>query len=383
MIKITNARAVLDHTVESTNIYIDGGKIACLTAADLPADSVIDAGGRYVAPGFIDTHVHGAGGVEFMGTPDDYRLAASLHLSHGTTTILPTTMAASFDSLCAAIDSYKAVADEAGTGRLPNMPGMHLEGPYFSPAQAGAQPPEFIYPPRPQEYRELLARAEGGILKWSFAPELEGSAEFCDTLVSNGVFPCIGHTNATYEDVQLAFNHGARCLTHFYSSMSTITRRSGFRVAGVIEMGYLLEEMWVELIADGCHVPSPILEMVLKLKNNGRIMAITDAIGEALLPEGAPPVQPYHVIEDGVCKMADRTCFAGSICTTDRIVKTLATIGGLDLPSAVRMMTKNPATFLGLRGKGSLLAGYDADLVFFGDDIAVDTVMVGGRIVEF
>lgn len=383
MIKIANARAVLDSTVENTNIYVDGGKIACLTAADLPADSVIDAGGRYVAPGFIDTHVHGAGGVEFMGTPADYRLAASLHLSHGTTTLLPTTMAASFGDLCAAIDSYKAVAGEGGTGCLPNMPGMHLEGPYFSPAQAGAQPPEFIYPPRPKEYRELLARAEGGILKWSFAPELEGCAEFCDTLVAAGVFPCIGHTDATYEDVQLAFNHGARCMTHFYSSMSGITRRSGFRVAGVIEMGYLLEEMWIELIADGCHVPSPILEMVLKLKNNGRIMAITDAIGEALLPEGAPPVKPYHVIEDGVCKMADRTCFAGSICTTDRIVKTLATVGGLDLPSAVRMMTKNPATFLGLRGKGSLLAGYDADLVFFGDDIAVDTVMVGGRIVEF
>ena len=383
MLKIKNARAVLDEAVKNTNIYVENGKIVCLTEADLPADSEIDANGRYVAPGFIDTHVHGGGGVEFMGTPDDFRLASSLHLQHGTTTILPTTMAASYEALCAAIDSYKAVRDEAGTGKLPNMPGMHLEGPYFSLKQAGAQPPEFIYPPRPAEYNELIARAEGGILKWSFAPELDGCEAFCDALVRNGIFPCIGHTDATYEDVYRAYEHGARCMTHFYSSMSTITRRSGFRVAGVLEAGYILEDMWVELIADGCHVPTPLLEMVLKLKSNKRIMAITDAIGEALLPEGAPPVQPYHVIEDGVCKMADRTCFAGSICTTDRIVKTLVTVGGRDLPTAVRMITKNPAEFLGLKGKGSLLAGYDADLVFFGDDIVVDTVMVGGRVVEF
>ena len=383
MLKITNARAVLDSMVTNTNIYVDGGKIVCLSEADLPADEVLDAAGRYVAPGFIDTHVHGAGGVEFMGTPEDYRTAASLHLSHGTTTILPTTMASSYEALCSAIDSYKAILPEAGKGKLPNMPGMHLEGPYFSLKQAGAQPPEFIYPPRPAEYRELISRAEGGILKWSFAPELEGCEEFCDTLVKNGIFPCIGHTDGTYDDVMRAYAHGARCMTHFYSSMSSITRRSGFRVAGVLEAGYILEDMWVELIADGCHVPSPLLEMVLKLKDNKRIMAITDAIAEALLPEGAPPYKPYHVIEDGVCKMADRTCFAGSICTTDRIVKTLVTVGGRDLPTAVRMITKNPAEFLGLRGKGSLLAGYDADLVFFGEDIVVDTVMVGGRVVKF
>ena len=383
MLKIKNARAVLDEAVKNANIYIENGKIVCLSEADLPADSEIDAAGRYVAPGFIDTHVHGAGGVEFMGSVEDYRKAASIHLSHGTTTILPTTMAASFEALCSAIDSYKAILPEAGKGNLPNMPGMHLEGPYFSPKQAGAQPPEFIYPPRASEYRELIARAEGKILKWSFAPELEGTAEFCDTLVRNGIFPCIGHTDATYKDVLLAYEHGARCMTHFYSAMSTITRERGFRVLGVIETGYLLDDMWIEIIGDGCHLPEPLLRMILKCKNKSRIMAITDAVAEALMPEGTPLPRPDRVIEEGVAKMADRTCFAGSICSTDRIVRTLVNAGGMDLPAAVRMITKNPAEFLGLRGKGSLLAGYDADLVFFGEDIVVDTVMVGGRVVEF
>lgn len=380
MLKIKNARAVLDSTVKATNIYIDGGRIACLSEADLPADRELDARGRYVAPGFIDTHVHGGGGVDFMGSAEDFRTASTLHLAHGTTTILPTTMAASFGALMTAIENFKAVVPEAGK-TLPNMPGMHLEGPYFALSQKGAQPAEYIYPPRPEEYRELLAAAEGSILKWSFAPELPGSVEFCDTLVRNGVFPSIGHTDATYEDVLRVFEHGARSLTHFYSSMSTITRRSGFRVPGVIEAGYLLDEMWIEVIGDGCHLPEPLLKMICKLKDHRRIMTITDAISEAFLPEGVELPGSGHVIEEGVAKMADRTCFAGSIASTDRIVRTMVTVAGCDLPTAVRMMTKNPAEFLGLRGKGSLLAGYDADLVFFGDDITVDAVMLGGRMV--
>ncbi len=379
MLKIQHARAVLDNSVKNTNIYIENGRIAALSEADLPADETLDAAGRYVAPGFIDTHVHGAGGVDFMGTPEDFRTAASLHLSHGTTTLLPTTMAASYEATVAAIDSFKAVVAEGGV--LPHMPGMHLEGPYFSPMQAGAQPPEYIYPPRPAEYNELIARAEGGILKWSFAPELEGALAFCDTMVKNGIFPVIGHTDATYDDVLLAYEHGARCLTHFYSSMSTITRRSGFRILGVVEAGYLLDEMWVEVIGDGCHLPPPLLKMILKVKGPHRVMTITDATSPALLPEGAAVPNGY-IIEDGVCKLPDRTCFGGSIATTDRIVRTMVNEAGCDLPTAVRMMTKNPASFLGLRGKGELLVGYDADLVFFDDDIRVRTVMLNGRVVS-
>ncbi len=382
MLKIKNARAVLDSTVVDTNIYVSGGKITSVTIEDLPFDREIDAKGRYVAPGFIDTHVHGAGGVDFMGSTDDFRTVAALHLARGTTTILPTTFSSSFASLCRAVENFKIVASEAGKGTLPHMPGLHLEGPYFSPSQAGAQPPEYIYPPRPAEYNELIARAEGGILKWSFAPELPGAIPFCDTLVRNGIAPTIGHTDAAYEDVMRAFEHGARNLTHFYSSMSTITRRAGFRVLGVIETGYLLDEMWIEVIGDGCHLPEPLLKMVLKLKGHERIMTVTDAVSPALLPPDAP-VSSKYLIEDGVAKMPDRSCFHGSIASTDRIVRTMVKVAGCDLPTAVRMMSKNPATFLGLRGKGSLLAGYDADLVFFGDDIVVDTVMVGGRVVDF
>ena len=380
MLKIINARAVLDSAIKNTNIYVENGKIACLSEADLPADETLDAKGRYVAPGFIDTHVHGAGGVDYMGGVEDFCCASALHLAHGTTTILPTTMAASFEALKTAIDNFKAVLPEAGK-TLPHMPGMHFEGPYFSPKQAGAQPPEYIYPPRPAEYLELIARAEGLIRKWSFAPELPGTVEFCDALTRNGILPSIAHTDATYEDVLRAFEHGATCLTHFYSSMSTITRRSGFRVPGVIEAGYLLDEMWVEVIGDGCHLPEPLLKMILKMKGDHRIMTITDAIAEAFLPEGIELPGSGHVIEEGVAKMADRTCFAGSVASTDRIVRTMVKVAGCDLPTAVRMMTKNPATYLGLRTKGSLLAGYDADLVLFGEDIVVDTVLLGGRVV--
>ena len=381
MLRIKNARAVLSDRIENTDVYVKDGRIAAITSEELPADEVIDARGRYVAPGFIDTHVHGAGGADFMGTPDEYRKVGSLHLSHGTTTLLPTTMAASFEAIASAIESYKAVKDEAGKGNLPNMPGMHLEGPYFSIAQAGAQPPEFIYPPRPEEYRELIARGEGAIRKWSFAPEHPGTAEFCDTLVASGIVPSIAHTDGTIEDVELAMAHGTRCLTHFYSSMTTVTRRSGFRVPGVIEAGYLYDDLHVEVIGDGCHLPEHLLKLILKVKTPDRIMLVTDAIAEAFLPEGVELPGSRHIIEDGVSKMPDRTCFAGSIASSDRIVRTMVKVAGCDIPTAVRMMTKNPAEFMGLAGKGTLAVGYDADLVFFGDDIVVDTVLVGGRTV--
>lgn len=382
MLKIINGRVVGDNDIQSLNVYIENGKIVELTAEDRPCDEVIDAAGNYVSAGFIDTHVHGGGGADVMdGTPEAICKMARTHASHGTTSICPTTAASSHADLIRAIKAYLAAKGESGRAGMPNLIGMHLEGPNFSPAQAGAQDPENIYPPRREEYEEVLALAEGNIAKWSFAPELPGSEEFCRALVMHGVLPCIGHTDATYDDVMRVYPLGAKCLTHFYSAMSGITRKEGYRVAGVVESGYILDGMWIEVIADGAHIPPLLLKMICKLKDRSKIMLVTDAMRGATMPEGPSilGVNTPCIIEDGIAKMPDRKAFAGSVATADRLIRTLYRDAEIPLCEAVGMMTKNPAKALGIAHKGRLMPEYDADIVIFDENVNIKRVLVGGK----
>ncbi|MBQ7001261.1 MAG: N-acetylglucosamine-6-phosphate deacetylase [Oscillospiraceae bacterium] len=387
MLKIKHGSLVMQ-TLEEKNLYIENGKIAAITAEELSCDEELDAKGCYICPGFIDTHVHGGGGFAFMdGGLEPIRQAAKAHLLHGTTTICPTSMTASFEDLKQMILDCKALSLQSGKDGLPNFAGLHLEGPYIAPTQAGAQPPAYIYPPKEEEYRELLAIGEGQIRKWTFAPELPGAAKFCDVLVSHGVLPSMGHTDGTYEDVLRCHEHGANWLTHFYSSMSTITRKDGFRVPGVIEAGYALEGLHLEVIADGCHIPPVLLSMLCKIKGPQRVVLITDAVRGMGLPEGASwqnaeGEDQRCVILDGVAKLPALGCFAGSVASSDRLIRTMVKQVGLPVPLAVSMLTKNPAEMLGLREKGELKVGYDADLVFLNENFTAEAVMLGGKIIK-
>lgn len=381
MLKIINGKIIADGEIKEAILYAEGGKITEISSKDKPCDTVIDARGQYVSPGFIDTHVHGAAGSDVMdGTPEAIRTIAKTHARFGTTSICPTTAASKHSILVKAVKAYMETLPESGKNGMPNLIGLHLEGPNFSPAQAGAQDPESIYPPRKEEYEEILELAKGNIAKWSFAPELPGSEEFCEALVKAGVLPCIGHSDATLDDVERVFSKGARCLTHFYSGMSGITRKGGYRIPGVIESGYIIDDMWIEIIGDGSHIPPVLLKMICKLKGTDKIMLVTDAMrgttqpdGPSILGAGTP-----CIIEDGIAKMPDRTCFAGSVATTDRLVRTLYKKAGLPLPCVIDMMSKHPAEALGIKSKGILREGFDADIVIFDDDIKIDKVIVGG-----
>ena len=385
MLKIINGKIISGGEIKEGILYADGGKIVEISNVDKPADTVIDAEGKYVSPGFIDTHVHGAAGSDVMdATADAIRNMARTHARFGTTSICPTTAASTHKNLVDAVKAYLSVLPESGRGGMPNLIGMHLEGPNFSPAQAGAQDPDNIYPPRVEEYTEILDMANGNIAKWSFAPELVGSEEFCDELVRRGVLPCVGHSDATYDDVLRVYERGAKCLTHFYSGMSGITRKGGYRIPGVIESGYILDDMWIEIIGDGSHIPPILLKMICKLKGTDKIMLVTDAMrgttepdGPSILGAGTP-----CIIEDGIAKMPDRTGFAGSVATADRLVRTLYKKAEVPLVQVIDMMSKNPATALGLKGKGALEAGFDADIVIFDDDVRIASVIIGGVPIE-
>ncbi|MGM9785646.1 MAG: N-acetylglucosamine-6-phosphate deacetylase [Candidatus Cryptobacteroides sp.] len=382
---VTNGRIVSPEGLKNGVLVLKDGKITGIEDK-VPAGALtIDAEGSYVSAGFIDMHTHGAGGADFMdGTVEAYLTAARTHAMYGTTLLYPTTLTSTNESLYGSFDTYrKAVLENKDGARFG---GMHLEGPYFNPQYAGAQDARYLRNPHPQEYMEILERCPD-LARWSFAPELEGSEAFAAELHRRGILASIGHTNATFGECDHAFKAGATHLTHFYSCMSTVTRRNAFRYAGTIEYGYWQDGMTVEIIADGIHVPEDLLHLLLKIKGVDRIALVTDSMRAAGMPEGPSILGGLTdgqavVVEDGVAKMPDRTSFAGSVATAARCVRTMVRIAGCSLVDAVRMMTVNPARIMGIySSKGSIEAGKDADLVIFDDDINVSHTIIAGELI--
>ncbi|MBQ7916394.1 MAG: N-acetylglucosamine-6-phosphate deacetylase [Firmicutes bacterium] len=381
-IKIQNGTLIADRMITGQNLYLENGRIAAITPEDLPYDRLMDAQGQYVSPGFIDIHSHGGGGADFMdGGVEPIEQAAMMHLEHGTTTIYPTTLASSYPVLKQAVlDIGQAMHSSK---RLPHIPGAHLEGPYFSLNQSGAQNPKYITDPIPQEYNELLELGKDIIKRWDFAPERSGSVEFCRELVKNGVIPGIAHSDAQYSEVKQIYENGCQLVTHLYSGMSTIVRKGGFRILGVVESAYLLDDMKVEMIADGLHLPPELLQLIYKCKGPQKICLVTDSMRGAGMPEGPSMLGRKEeampcIIEGGIAKLLDRTSFAGSVATADRLVRTCYQQARIPLVDCVRMMTRTPAEVMGLDHTGRLEVGCDADIVIFDEDIRIKEVILSG-----
>jgi len=350
---------------------------------DFPDAQIINANGNYIAPGFIDLHVHGGGGHDFMdGSAEAFLAIAETHAQYGTTSMVPTTLTSEKEDLLQTLDLYEQAnaANQKGAKFL----GMHLEGPYFALSQRGAQDPRYIRNPDPAEYEEVLAYS-GSITRWSAAPELPGAIEFGRRLREKGILAAIAHTDAVYEEVLEAYENGYSLATHLYSAMSGVTRKNAFRYAGTIESAFLLD-MDVEIIADGVHLPAPLLKLIYKIKGADRIALITDAMRAAGMPEGESTLGSLKnglkvIVEDGVAKLPDRTSFAGSVSTTDRLVRNMVQMADVSLLDSVRMMTVTPARIMGASQKGSLAAGKDADIVIFDQDIRIQMTIVEGKII--
>ena len=381
---IINGRIITGDSIVEGVLVLKDGIIQGINRRKSPGATVIDAEGCYVAPGFIDIHTHGAGGADFMdGTVEASQTATRMHARHGTTLLYPTTCTSSNELLFESFETYRKALAYCHGGAA--MGGLHLEGPYFAPEQAGAQDPAYLRSPRPEDYGKILEKGGDILKRWSFAPELDGSPAFAAALKARGILASIGHTNATFEECDAAYRSGAEHMTHFFSCMSTVTRRNAYRYAGVVEYGYFQDGMSIEIIADGVHVPKSLLQLVLKIKGVDRIALVTDSMRAAGMPEGKSILGGLAegrevIVEDGVAKMPDRSCFAGSVATTDRLVRTMVQVAGCSITDAVRMMTANPARFMGIADrKGSIAPGKDADIVIFDDDIRVSHVLVAGR----
>ncbi len=375
--RIKGGRVIADKKIFDADVYYADGVILSVTDAVLPADEVIDAAGLYVSPGFIDMHTHGAVGHDFSSsTADEILEAVRFHMKHGTTTILPTFASCTMEEMTKGLIEVGKAMEKGGA---PNILGTHLEGPYFSLQQAGAQDPTRITEPKEADYTELIRRFRKYIYRWSYAPERDTDQKFTKYLVAHGILPAVGHSDAIYSELKPAYEAGCKLVTHLYSGTSTITRDHGFRRLGVNECAYLWDDMDVEIIADGCHLPPELIQMIVKCKGVDRISLVTDSLKVAGTDAKESGVGSTKcIIEDGVCKLADRSAFAGSIATTDRLVYVVTKKAGIPLADAVFMAAQNPARVLGVK-KGQLTPGYDADILFFDDDINVRTVIVGGQ----
>lgn len=345
---------------------------------------IIDCQNNFLSPGFIDLHCHGGGGNDFMdGNVDAIISAARMHLSHGTTSIYPTTLTSTDDELYIFFDNYENA--KKVKKNMPNLMGIHLEGPYFSPMQSGAQSQTLMQTPSKENYMKLISKAHGNISRWSSAPEIDGALELGKDLSRLGIMASIAHSNATYDEVLLALESGYSHITHLYSAMSTITKKNGYRILGVLESAFLIDELTVEIIADGHHLPIELLKLIIKTKSNDSICLVTDSMRGAGMPEGPSILGSLSegqnvIIENGVAKMPDRTAFAGSVATTDRLVRVMVKDVGMNIVDAVKLMTINPAKFMNIHNrKGSIGVGKDADLLIFDKDINIKSIYVGGE----
>lgn len=383
--KITGGLVILENGIfENLNVYAENEKILAVTPDEMKFDREIRANGRYVSPGFVEIHSHGAGGCDFLdGTVDAFLTASEKHAQHGVTTLVPTATSSEIEATIEIQKIYEEAC--AKNTRGADMPGLHLEGPYFAYGQRGAQDPRYLRDPSPEEYEKILNECKS-VLRWSVAPELPGAIEMGKALRERGILPAIGHSDAEWDDVQKAYEAGFTHVTHLYSGMSTVHRKNAYRYIGVVEAAYLIDDMTVEIIADGKHLPAELLKFVYKFKGPDKIALITDSMRGAGMPDGESMLGHYKnglpcIIEDGVAKLPDRTAFAGSVATFDRLVRNMIHMAEVPMHEAVKMATKTPAKIMNLNDRGTLTPGLRADIILFNDNIDVSFVMVKGKAV--
>ena len=384
--KILNGNVLAPQGLQkNVAIFFCDGKIIDVTDKniELPNDEnipteVIDAKGAYVIPGGIELHAHGGGGRDFMeGSEDAFRTAVNTHLRYGTTAIYPTLSASSKDMILNAAATTERMMAE------PNSPimGLHLEGPYFNLDMAGAQIPEYVRIPEKAEYASILEQTSC-IKRWDAAPELPNAMEFGRYITSQGVLASVGHTAADFDTITAARKAGYSHATHLYNAMTGVHKRGEYKSEGTIESLLYYDDISVELIADGIHVPPAILRYVHKIKGTERMCLITDALA-VMAADNASAFDPRVIIEDGVCKLNDRSALAGSIATMDRLIRTAVTCAELPFADVVRMTSETPAHIMGIYDrKGSLERGKDADIVLMDSSFELCGVWSMGQLVE-
>jgi len=377
---IHNARVVLEDQVLGEGwVSFDGGAFSGVGQGDpIASEESLDAQNLYVAPGFIDLHVHGGHGFDFLdATAEEFAAAASFHLTGGTTSLCPTAATATYERFERVISRWQQAKSLTRCRLLP----VHLEGPHLAPGKAGAQDPSLMRPPAKADLQWVLARASS-ISQITIAPELPDALEFIIGASKAGVRMSAGHTEASGEEMQKAVEAGLTKVTHLFNAMSSAAKKGMFRHAGVLEYGLAEDSLFCELVSDGFHVLPTLMRMAYNAKGPDRIMLITDALAGAGMPLG----YQFRLglldckVGAGFGMLADGSALAGSLARTIDLVRVMVESAGVPLADAVRMASLTPARALGKeKMTGSIAKAKNADFVLFDDDFEVHGVWVGGE----
>jgi N-acetylglucosamine-6-phosphate deacetylase len=374
----TNARLVFpDGIRDGFEVVVEQGKIAAIrppmprirrTGERVRGNEVIDLNENYLAPGFIDLHVHGALGRDTMeASAEAFRSVCDFHASGGTTSLLLTTATAHLDEIVKVLQAVRDCRQAISA-----IVGVHVEGPFISKAKVGAQRAEFIQDPSPVTVRQLLKHADV-LQRVTIAPELPGALEAIESFYAHGISVSGGHSDAWDEDARAAFGRGMRSVTHTFNCMSSARRRGIYRVAGLLEFALSEPDISCELIADGHHVPPSLMKMLYRAKGPQGICLVTDATAGAGLPNGSrfALFGKDCIVENGVCLLADHSALAGSAARMIDLVCMMVREVNVPLNEAIAMATENPARAIGLETKGRLIVGADADLVVLSPQLDV------------
>ncbi len=372
-------------------IVVRDGQIAEVLAEGvaLPQDAtIVDAGDGYLAPGFVDLHVHGGAGGDFMdGTPESFRLALESHARHGTTRMAVTTTVARHEQILATLELTRRfrATPESNAARVM---GAHFYGPYFRYEAKGAHPGAAIRPPVEQEFEQYLEYADD-LVTATVAPEVPGAKEFALACKSKGVRTNVGHSWATFAQMTEAVAWGVRHVDHLFCAMSDKSKLRQFQMypmqGGVLEATLFYDELTTEVIADGKHLDAGLLQLALKIKGPDRLALVTDCSRALDMPNDREYLigprdggEPF-IKRDGVGMMPDGSALASSAEGMDHMVRTFQHLTGRPLYEVIRMASLTPARIAGRDGDlGSLERGKQADVLVLDRDLAVKRVFIEG-----
>lgn len=371
---IKNCNIIYLDKIEKGSVLVENGKIKEINPSNVNDTEVIDAEGLYLSSGFIDVHIHGAGGCDTMdGTVESINTIAKTIVQHGTTSFTPTTMTVAAEDIRKSMEVIKKLKEEGTEGA--NVLGAHLEGPFISPKAIGAQNPNFLLAPSVENYNKIVGDYSDAVVSITMAPEVEGAKELIKYLSDNGVTVSMGHTKATYDEAIEGIKCGACHSTHLYNAMTPFTHREPGVVGATFDT-----DITTETISDGIHISYPALRTAYKQKGTDKVLLVSDAMEACGMPDGQYSLGGQDVIvKNGAARLLDGT-LAGSVLTLDKAVKNIYNNSNYPLNEVVRMATYNGAKHCHVEDhKGLIKEGYDADLILFNEDIEIQKVFVNGK----
>ena len=374
---INNCNIIYLDRIEKGSVLIAEGKIKEINPASFENEEVIDGDGLYLSPGFIDVHIHGAGGHDTMdGTFEAINEISKTIVKHGTTSFTPTTMTVAIEDINKSLHVIKKAKENGTDGAI--VLGAHLEGPFISPKAIGAQNPNFLIPPTQENYKAIVKGAEDAVVSITIAPEIPGAKELIKDLSQKGIVCSIGHTKASYEEAIEGIACGCGHATHLFNAMTPFAHRQPGVVGAIFD-----SQITTETISDGIHISYPALRVAYKQKTPDKMLLVTDAMMACGMPDGMYSLGGQEVtVKEGAARLLSGS-LAGSILTLDRAVNNVYHNVGYPLYEAVKMATFNPARHCKVEDrKGLIKEGYDADLILFDENINIKKVIVSGKIIS-